>query len=220
MNPLLIVSCRGVGPFCLFHNCGEIALQFFGADISLEFTSSRHSYLTCFLRNDNGNGVTLLGDTQCSTVAQTEFLRNVRVVRNGEDAGSRGDAVIVDNHGTIVEWGVLEENVLDELGIDIGIDGFARIFNVNQRHLLPDDDECSNEVLAHVVASTNNLHDGWIFLLAFHVLPRKEFQERIESVVGTQGEEKSTNIFLKQDDKCQHTHADEFVEDAAEEFHL
>ena len=142
------------------------------------------------------------------------------VVRNGEDAGSRSDAIIVDNHGTIVEWGVLEENVLDELGIDIGIDGFTRIFNVNQRHLLPDDDESSNEVLAHVVASTNNLHDGWIFLLTFHVLPRKEFQERIEPVVGTQGEEKSTDIFLKQDDKCQHTHADEFVEDAAEEFHL
>ncbi len=49
---------------------------------------------------------------------------------------------------------------------------------------------------------------------------REKSQERIETVVGTQGEEKSTDIFLKQDDKCQHTHADEFVEDAAEEFHL
>ena len=54
-------------------------------------------------------------------MAQTQFFRDVKTVRHRENASRCLDALSGDDHRTIMQGGILKEDVLNKSLIDIGV---------------------------------------------------------------------------------------------------
>ena len=87
-----------------------------------------------------------------------------------QDATGSLDVAVADNHSTIVEGGVLEEDVFDELLTDTGIDAFTRVDHIVQRHIALDDDEGSHLAFTHIQTRHDDRHDDFLKTLAVLLL--------------------------------------------------
>ena len=68
-------------------------------------------------------------------MAQPEMLRKVHVVTDRENTSYGNNSPTRYNHSTVVERGVLEEYILYQAGIDVGVDYVAGLLVVVERHL-------------------------------------------------------------------------------------
>ena len=103
-------------------------------------------------------------------MAQSKLLGDVEIVADGQDAAGGEDAVLADNHSSVVERRVLEEDVLDEPLVDVRIDGLASADDIGQRGIALDDDECSHLALRHLHACHHDGHDVALELFPVFVL--------------------------------------------------
>ena len=176
---------------------------------------------TRFLRADDGQGVALLRDAQGGAVAQSQLFGNIDGMRHRQDAACGADALPADDHSSVVQGRVFEEDVLDEPLVDVGIDDVARLDDVVERCHPFDDDERTHLVASHVHASHDDGHDGGLVGFGF-LLPRRaeEACQRFHPLVGTEVVEKLADVVLEEDDDRQHAHTDKLVHDASQEAHL
>ena len=105
-------------------------------------------------------GVALLGDADGGLVAHAEPRREVGALRDREGAAGGDDAVAGDDHGAVVERGVLEEDVHDQAPADLGVHHVAGGDDVLQGILLLDDDERSLLLRGHLPAGFGDLLQG------------------------------------------------------------
>ena len=169
-------------------------------------------------RHDDGQCVGYLGDAQCRAVTQSHRFGNLVVVRYRQDAGRGGNAVVGNDEGAVVQRTVLEEDVLDEPRVHVGIDGVAGVLVVVERYPLFDDDEGARLGLGHVHAGIDDRYDVGLFALL--LVFEEEVEEEPPSLVGAQLHEKPFDFVLKQNDENEQTHAHELVHDGADEPHV
>ena len=100
-------------------------LKFRSGDAGVEFSAVRNGNITRLLRNDDSHSIGSLCDTQGRTVAQTERAGHVTVVAYRKNTSCSLELVVRQNKSAIVEGLILEENILNQTCIDIGINHVA-----------------------------------------------------------------------------------------------
>ena len=95
---------------------------------------------------------------------KTKCLRDVGVVRHGEDTARSSDVAIANNHSTIMEWRVFEKDIFDESLADFAIDDFPSVNIFRKVDTSFHYDECAHLLFAHAHAS----HDERQDLFAVH----------------------------------------------------
>ena len=160
-----------------------------------------------------------LRDTHSGSVPQPQFLGDIQIVRNGQDAASRLDAVFTDHHGAIVEGTVLEEDIFNQSLVDIGIDDVARAHHVVKRHVMLNHNQRPHLLLTHAHAGH---HDGQhIFMPQVLLLGTgEEAYQRTGILMRTQRQQEAANLLLEDDNQGYHTHTDQFIEDGPQQPHL
>ena len=159
-----------------------------------------------------------MGDAQSGTVAQSQFLRDVEVVADGQDTASSTDTLADNHQGTVVERRVLEEDVLYELLADAGIDFLTRSHDIVQRCGALYDYQGAHLLLAHRHAGHDDGHDGTLQLLCIllSVVVGKEASQGPHALVAANVVEKLADVLLEQDDESDDTHRHQLVENAAQ----
>ena len=84
------------------------------------------------------------------------MLGNVHVVAHWQDAAGGRDASAGDDHGPVVQRRVLEEDVLDQAHVDVGVDDVAGLLVVVQGHFLLQDYEGAGLGARHGVAGVDH----------------------------------------------------------------
>ena len=158
-------------------------------------------------------------------MAKAEFLGNVEVVAHGEDASCGTQTVTGDDERSVVQGRVLEEDVLDEALVHVGIDDVARGDDVVERHVALQDDEGSHLVFRHGHTCHDHGHDAATQTVAVGsggvaVLRGEEAHQSAYALMAAEVVEELTDVVLEDDDDGNHAHGDELVEDGAEEAHL
>ena len=98
-------------------------------------------------------------------MAKAQLLGYVHVVTHRQDASCRFDALLRDDHGTVVERRVLEEDVLYQQFVDACVDLFTGLHNIVKRCGPLDDDKGSHLFLCHIHARPYDRHDGSLVLV-------------------------------------------------------
>ena len=201
---------------------GQDALQLLGREAQLEVRMDGDADAARLFADDDGNAVALVGDAQCCSVAQTQFLGDVEAVRDGQDATCSTDALVGNDHRSVVQGRVLEEDVLDELLTDVGVDVLASCHNVVQRCGTLNNDEGAYLLLAHRHTRHHDGHDGRLQLLAALVLVIvvEDAPQGLHALVSAQVVEELADVLLEEDNQSDNTYRDHFVQDAAQQSHL
>ena len=90
---------------------------------------------------------------------KTKCLRDVGVVRHGEDTARSSDVAIANNHSTIMEWRVFEKDVFDESLADFAIDDFPSVDVFRKVDTSLHYDECAHLLFRHAQTSHNDWHN-------------------------------------------------------------
>lgn len=177
--------------------------------------------IACLLAHHYCKCVGGLRDSESRAVTQTEAAGYVAVVADREDTPGALQAVVRHDERAVVQRRVLEENVLDEAGVDKGVDHVAALLIALQRYILLYHDKCAGLGLGHVHAG---VYDGQheaahIALLGVTRVVEEVAQKRPFFVVAQRHKE-ALYLVLEQDDEHKQTYAHELVENRADEFHL
>ena len=141
-------------------------------------------------------------------MAQTQFLWNVQVVAHWKYTACGTDALMGNDHCTIMERRILEENVFYQSLIDARVKPFASGHDVIEWGGTLNHDECTNLLLTHAQTRHHDGHDGllqlfWVVLIA---AVGEEATQRLYSLMGAHVIKKLPDVFLKQDDEGYHTY--------------
>jgi hypothetical protein len=185
-------------------------LQFLGtqAQIKLPFVGYRNR--ACFFRYNDCMGIRHLRYSHRCTMPQTQFFRNVQIVRHGQDTSCRLNALLADNHSSVVQRTILEKDIFYQALVYIGVDNLPCTHHIVQRHIMFHHNQCTDFLLAHTDTSHYNGHNFIVFH-TFFLVSRKEAHQRTGMLMRTERKQKPPYFILKQDDKCQHAHADQFI---------
>ena len=155
-------------------------------------------------------------------MAQAQFLGNVMVVGNGQDAAGGTYALAGDDHGSVVKRRILEEDVLDKPLVDARIDKIARIYDIVKTYASLYHHEGAHLAARHIHTRQHDGHNGLLvneFLLvlaAYH----EQLSELLEALMGTKRVKKSAYLFLKEHYQADYTHAYQLVHNGTKEPHL
>ena len=138
---------------------------------------------------------------------------------NRQDTSRRFDTFLTDNHRSIVQRTVLKENILNQTLVYIGIDNFSRTHHIIQRQIMFNDNQGTNLLLPHADTCHYHRHDVVMFQLLFLIAGEEAYQ-RTGMLMRAECQQEAPYLVLKQNDKRQHAHTDQLVEDGAEQFHL
>ena len=154
-------------------------------------------------------------------MAQSQFLRNIKIVADRQDAPGRPDTFIGDEHGTVVERGVLEKNIFNQALVEIGINLVARFCHLTQRRLTFDNNQRPLLTLTHTHTGQHHRHNSLLVgLVVLIAVGGEEFQQTGCMLVGTYIVEKLADVLLKEYDESNDSYTHEFVHDGTEQPHL
>ena len=144
---------------------------------------------------------------------------DVGLLCHGKDATGSGDAVVTDDHGTVVQRAVLEENVLNQRTGDVGVDHNPSRYDVVQVVFSREQDECALLDFRHV---DTGFGDGVDVEINIAPHPQKlEFSGQFAFLgLGAYGEQETSYLRLEYDDECDEAHANKGSKDGGEHFHL
>ena len=178
---------------------GEDAFQLLGSEAQVELAFVCHRDASGFFGYDDGQGVGFLRYTHGCTVAEAKLLRDVQVVRDGEDASGCYDLLVADNHRSVVQRAVLEEDILDEALVYVGIDGFSGTDNLVEWDAFFNHNQCSGLSFAHAHTGHDDGHDvGFLVLVLFAWV--KESEDVSPTFMRTYGNKELADVVLKQYD--------------------
>ena len=125
------------------HHQGEAVFKFRGAQSGRKRPTVSHRDIARLFRHYNCKSISSLRDAESRPMPQAERARHVAVMADWEDATRAADAVMIDNHGAVVERGILEKYVFNQARIDVGINNVATLFIRLKGDFLTDDYERS-----------------------------------------------------------------------------
>ena len=159
-----------------------------------------HAYGACFFRNDQDETVIVFGDTNGGTVTKSIMAGNVGLVGYGQNATCRSDPIVADNHGTVVKWAVLKEDILNQCIADVGIDIDSCQGYVVESVLFGDDNQGTLLDVRHVLAGLRDgIHIENDIAVDFYQM---EFScEFTFPCLCADGEQKPSKFWLENDDK-------------------
>ena len=108
---------------------------------------NRIRYPPGFFGYNDGNGVGMFGDAQGGAVTEPEPAGDFLVFGYRNDASCCLNAVVANDHGTIVQRTVLEKDAFDKAGVDGGINFFAGVDVAFERIVAANDDESAHLAL-------------------------------------------------------------------------
>ena len=204
------------------HLAREQALEFLRRQAQAEVALYSHRYAPRLLRHHHGYGVAALRYAQRGAVAQPQVLGNVVAVRHGQYASGGADAFFRYDHGSVVQRRVLEEDVLYESLVDVGVYQVARLHDVVEPHRALYDYERAHLAPRHVDARHHYGHDGLLVSpgLLRAVAREEEPRHHLEAAVCAERVEKLAYLFLEKHDESYHTDAHQLVHNRPEETHL
>ena len=173
------------------------------------------------LAHHDGECVCGLGDAQGGAVAQSKRAGHIGVMAYGKYASGGFYASAIDDHGSVVERGVLEENVLYQARVYLGVDYVAALLVVFEWHILLYHYQRAGLAFRHVHACIHDRHHAGVYVLGVLLLPVVEKGcEKFPPLFGSQFHEKPLYLVLENDHEYEQTYAHHFVEDGAYELHL
>lgn len=199
---------------------GENVFQLGGLHLNLKRAVTCHGDVACLLAHYDADGIRDLTQAQGRTVTQAEALRDIHVMAYGKYAPHGHNAVGGDYHGTVMEGGVLEEDIFDQAHIDVGIDYVAGFLIVGQGHLALHAYQCAGLGFRHGDAGIYYGHDLGVDLVIIIVITMKQPAQMPPSAVGAYVDQEALDLILKDDDKHYETYAHELVEDCARQAHI
>lgn len=177
--------------------------------------------VTRLLTHHYGKRVSGLRDSESRAVTQTEAAGYVAVVADREDTSGALQAVVHHDERAVVQRRVLEEDVLNQAGVDEGVDHVAALLIALQRYILLYHDECAGLGLGHVHAGVDNgQHEAAHISLLGVTRVVEEVAQKRPLLVVAQRHKEALYLVLEQDDKHKQPYAHELVENRADEFHL
>ena len=96
------------------------------------------------------------------------------VVRYWQNTSSCTNALASNNHSTIVQWRVLEKDVLNESLVNACIDKVARVYDVVKSQATLYYDERSHFASRHVHTCHNNRHDSLLVYSRLRLVAHEE----------------------------------------------
>ena len=152
-------------------------------------------------------------------MAQAIVSGNIGLLRNGQDASGRRDAVVADNHGTVVQRAVFEEDILNQRMGYVGVDGDTCRNDIIQIVVAREQDERSLLDIRHVEAGLGDRVDVQV-----HITPDAQKLEPLGQLallgLRSDGEEETPYLRLENDDERNETHTDKGTKDGGQHFHL
>ena len=138
--------------------------------------------------------------------------RKVASVCYGKGAACRYDAVVTYDHRSVVQRGILEEDIHDQTATDLRIQGVSSSDDVFELDLASDDDEGAGLLFRHLQAGLGYLGNGFCVHLIV-VAARKESPEQGTVLDGraglfAKGVKKTAYLRLEDDDEGDCTHVD------------
>ena len=189
------------------------------------FVVVRCCYSACLLAHHDGQSIRLLTDAPGGTMPEAKLLGDIQVVTDGQDAGCRRYLSAGDYHGTIVQWGILEKDVLNEALGNLCLYSFAGADEIAQGQVVLHHYERAGLLLAHIQASHQYGHNGITVVTTILVesvcrLWLEELEQTVDPLMGTNAEEEMSDFLLKKDNDGDSTHTDQLVQYAAQQLHL
>ena len=140
---------------------------------------------------------------------------------HGKDTSCRHDALVGDHHRSIMQRRVLEEDVLYQSLVDLGIYLLTRVHNVFQGHSSFDDNQRTNILLRHAHTCHHDRHNRLLVCLPLALLVGvEEPHEPSHSLLRTYLVKETADVLLKDDDEGYDTHAHQLVEYRTQQAHL
>src|SRR5690554_3359863 len=147
------------------------------------------------------------------------MLGNVRVLGDGENAAGGLDLLPYHDHGAIVQRTVLEENILNQPGGDIGIDDLTALLIQAELKIALNDDQCPDLGFRHVHAGQydrGDVRDVFLLLVDRH----KEFRDELPSLLRAERHQESPDLILKEDHQQYQSDIHKLIEDRAQKHHV
>ena len=140
-----------------------------------------------------------------------------------EGAAGGDDAVAADDHGPVVQGGVLEENVHDQAPADFGVHRVAGGDDVLEGVLVLDDDERAGACRGHLLAGFGDLLHG-AGVHAAGLPAEKDFLEEtllLERRAGLAAHraEEAAHLGLEDDHEGDRAHVDDGAQQGGDHFH-
>ena len=176
-------------------------------------------YATCLLRHNNDDSIRHLAHTQSGTVTHTIGLRHI-LACYWKYALSSNHPIATDNHTTIVQRSILEEDILDERLRHLSVDSDTALLHNAEVVRLLDDNESTNLLLTH---TTTSIHDRLKLdvVLDLAVAEVEDARQPLEALtLAAYGLKEVADLGLEDDDDGYYTHRDNLSEDCREEHQI
>ena len=155
-------------------------------------------------------------------MAQPKFLGNVKAVADGQYAAGSAYLLADDDHGTVVQRRVLEEDVLYEPLINQGIDALASSHDVVEWCGALNDYQGAHFLFAHAHARHDDGHDELfqLFFVVLFVAIGEQPSQHLHALMGAEVIKELADVLLEEDYQSDDTNGNQLVHDAAQQFHL
>ena len=154
-------------------------------------------------------------------MAESQFLRNIEVMTHRQNTSGCHDALIAHHHGSIMKRRILEENILYQPLVNLGVYLLTRIHDVLQWNASLYNDKSTYVFLRHTHTRHHNRHDGLLVSLLLALLAGvEEPNQPAHTFLRTYLIEESTDILLEDDDEGDDSHAHQFIQDRTQQAHF
>ena len=177
----------------------------------LEHPLHRHGDGARFLGHDHNHRVAVFAHAHARPVAGAQIRAEPVAAGKGQHTARRRYPAVPDDHGSIVEGGLGEEDVADQLLGNLSVNGGAGAHILLQPGLPGKDDQRAHLLPAHDLAGGHGLGDD-----AVHLLLGLGNAQQASQPDGTQSVQHPPQLRLEQDHHRQQSHRQELVEDIAE----
>ena len=195
-------------------------LQVKSRNLYRELSVAGHRYVAGLLAYDNAYGISHLAHSESGAVTQSQLLGDIHVVAHRQDTAYRHNPLVGYNHGSVVEGRVLEENVFNKAGIDVGIDNVASLFIIAQRHFPLEDNEGTSLRLRHRHAGIHHLHDMLVVMSVAFIAMAENIAPFAPSALRAEVDQEALDLVLEDYDKDNQTDRHHLIHDGACEPHV
>src|SRR5688572_10049613 len=182
----------------------QLPLQVLAREIDLEVPVRADRDAPRLLRDHDHDRVGLLAHAQRGAVARAHRLRELVVVRQREEAGGRGDPLVLDDDRAVVQGRALEEDRLDQVARDGRVDARAALDVLAEAHVALDRDQGARAVGREARGGRDELADD---------LDRRAAEDDGEEARPGEPEEEPPELRREDDERRERDASAEVLED-------
>ena len=127
--------------------------------MALEHPADSNGNGARFLRDDHDHRVGNLAHADGSAMPRAEVAADVAVLRQRQDASRRRDSFVSNDHRTVVQRCLCEEDIAQQLGGDLRINHRAGLLILHQRGIPLEHNQHARALFGHCLTGGNRLGD-------------------------------------------------------------